>query len=275
MSVSDFGLLFASILLIFVFFHYIYFSNYQAVQSLQTEYNLAIDQAVEAALYDAAESDTQREFYMNEDSIIDSFFQALYVNLGIMEEPMKKELCKFYIPYILFVEEDGIVPYVQVNSKSDEIVSFESGKKILYQFEGDSGDVLQVRLDDFIQYKELNMEYQVEGYYQDVVEKLPDYFRWSYEEFLERKQVRIITLIKECSGKCIVNQNQIAKRFGIDYEFTLPTIEYEEWYRTIKDISMVVLFQGYPFGNGVTGRFNRAAIGGARISKKLGENPAS
>lgn len=270
MSVSDFGLLFASVLLIFVFFHYIYFSNYQAVQSLQTEYNLAADQAVEAALFDVVEYDTQREIFINEDSIMDSFFQALYVNLGIMEEPMKKELCKFYIPYVLFVEADGIVPYVQVNSRSDEIVSFESGKKILYEFEGNHEDILQVRLDDFIQYNNPDMEIHLEGYYRDVVEMLPDYFRWTYEEFQERKQVRIISLIKECSGECIANQNQIAKRFGINYEFSLPTIEYEEWYRTIKDISMIVLFQGYPFGNGVTGRFNRVAIGGARISKKAG-----
>ena len=49
---------------------------------------------------------------------------------------------------------------------------------------------------------------------------------------------------------------------------SLPLIEYEEWYRTIQDISMLVLFQGYPYGNSITGTYNRVAIGGARIAKR-------
>ena len=274
MSVSDFGLVFSIILCICIFFHCIHYNDFQTVQFLQVQYNLAVDQAVEAALYDAVESDTQSTLYMNEGEVIENFFQALFVNLGIEEEPMKKELCKFYVPYILFVEKDGIIPFIQTNSQTNEVVSFQDGKKVLYEWEGAYGDVLQVTLDDYVRYYDEAENERVEGYYKDVTEYLPEWFQWELNEFRERKKTLIIELIEQCTNECIQNQNQIAKRFGIRYQFTLPKIEYEEWYRTIQDVSMIVLFQGYPYGNGVTGRFNRVAIGAARIKKAEPESSA-
>lgn len=267
MSVSDFGLIFSTILFIFIFFHYIHYTNYQAVENLQVEYNLAVDQAVEAALYDSLEYDTQREIYFNEEDVMETFFQALYVNLGIMEQPMKKELCKFYIPYILFVENDGIVPYIQESSKKNDIVSFESGEKLYYEFTNEKEGELRVTLQDYVIFENDLDNVYLEGYYNDIKEQLPECFQWESNDFYLRKKGLIIEEIQECTNLCIENQNQIAQRFGIDYEFQLPVIEYEDWYRTIEDVSMLVLFQGYPFGNGLTGTFNRIAIGGARINK--------
>lgn len=268
MSVSNYGLLFAVCLMVYLFFHTIHISDYEAVQTKQTEYNLAVDEAVEAALFDAVESDSLRTISLNEAEVIHKFFQALYVNLGIMEQPMKKELCKFYVPYILFVENDGIVPYVQKDSGSDGLVSFETGRKYEYRWKGEKEDFLYVTLSDFVVYRNAIEGGHVEGYYQDIVEQLPDYFHWTNDEFKRRKQELIINMIKQCTNECIGHQNQIARKFGIQYEFTLPLIEYEEWYRTIQDISMLVLFQGYPFGNSITGTYNRVAIGGARIAKR-------
>lgn len=268
MSVSNYGLLFTIFLLICLFFHAVHISDYEAVQTKQTEYNLAVDEAVEAALFDSVESDNLRMISINEAEVIHKFFQALYVNLGIMEQPMKKELCKFYVPYILFVENDGIVPYIQNGSGSDGLVSFETERKYKYRWMGEKEDFLCATLSDFVIYENVIDGVRMEGYYQDIVAQLPDYFHWTEEEFEGRKQELIINLIKQCTNECIEHQNQIARKFGIQYEFTLPLIEYEEWYRTIQDISMLVLFQGYPFGNSITGTYNRVAIGGARIAKR-------
>ncbi|MBR3772743.1 MAG: hypothetical protein IKL07_10800, partial [Clostridium sp.] len=141
MNVSDYGGVFLSILMIVLFFHYVHFSNYQEIRNLQEAYNLAVDQAVEAALYDVVEYDGQDSMVINEQEIIHAFLQALYINLGIMEKPMEQELCKFYIPYILLVEEDGIVPFYQGEPRSDEIVSFHNGEKVLYKIVGEEKDV--------------------------------------------------------------------------------------------------------------------------------------
>jgi len=274
MSVSDFGLVFSIMLCTCIFVHSIHYQDFQMMQFLQVQYNLAVDQAVEAAMFDVVESDTQSTLYMNKEEIIDNFLEALFVNLGIEEEPMKKEWCKFYIPYILFVEKDGILPFIQRNSQIEGLVSFQDGEKVFYEWEGECGDVLQVALDDYVKYYDKTRNKRIEGYYKEISASFPNWFRWEVNEFRERKKQLIIELIETCTNECINHQNQIAKQFHIQYQFTLPKIEYEEWYRTIQDISMLVLFQGYPYGNGVTGRFNRVAIGAARIKKAEHESPA-
>lgn len=266
MSVSDYGGIFSGILIIVLFFHYIHFSNYEAVRNLQNTYNLAVDQAVEAALHDTVEYDGQGDLVINEQEVIHTFLTALYANLGIMEKPMEQELCKFYIPYILFVERDGIIPFCHGENSNREVVSFSRKDKKMYEILGEKGDVLYVMLSDMVVY-ESSEEVRVEGEYRDVIQELPVYFQWDYEVFLERKRDCVIELIKNCTKECINHQNEIALRYGIHYEFTLPKISYNDWYRSIEDVSMLVLFQGYPFGNGVTGRFNRFAFGGARIRK--------
>lgn len=268
MSVSNYGLLFAACLMVYMIFHTIHVSDYEVVRTKQTEYNLAVDEAVEAALFDQVESDNLHTVCLNEEEVIHKFFQALYVNLGIMEQPMKKELCRFYVPYILFVENDGIVPYIQNSSGGEELVSFETGRKYEYRWKGEKEDFLYVTLSDFVVYNNASESTHMEGYYQDIAAQLPDCFRWTEYEFKRRKKELIIKMIKQCTNECIEHQNQIARKFGIHYEFTLPFIEYEEWYRTIQDISMLVLFQGYPYGNSITGTYNRVAIGGARIAKR-------
>ena len=133
MSVSDLGLVFSSVFCIVVFFHCVHYSDYQEVQRLQVQYNLAVDQAVEAAFYDVVEYDLGQEVMINHEEAIHNFFQALYVNLGIMEESMKKELCKSYIPYILIVERDGITPFVHSSSRNNELITFQDSQKVYYQ----------------------------------------------------------------------------------------------------------------------------------------------
>jgi hypothetical protein len=86
----------------------------------------------------------------------------------------------------------------------------------------------------------------------------------SFEE--ERRRV-IISLLKERMTYFMNHHNRIAKFYGINYEFTLPQIEKEEWYRSIDDVGMIVFFQGYPYGGSERGYYNRVLIGGARVRK--------
>lgn len=267
MSVSDYGLMFSMLLIVCILFHSIHLSDYMAIQKVQADYNMAVDEAVEFALHDSVRYDNENEITLDEKEVIQRFFHACYMNLGIMENPVKKELCRFYVPYMLFVESDGIVPYIQASSQVKGEVHFINATKIYYEWKGEQNDTLQVTLGGMVRYEnDVTLEHK-EGLYRDVAEQLPKWFRWSEHEFLERKKKLVIGCIKNCTNACINHQNQIAKNFGIHYRFTLPQIKYEEWYRTIEDVSLITLFQGYPYGNGVTGVFNRVAIGGARVVK--------
>ena len=67
-----------------------------------------------------------------------------------------------------------------------------------------------------------------------------------------------------------INQhNKIARQYGISYKFSLPFISEDDWARTINDISLFSVFQGYPYvsTNPKLGFLNIYAIGGARIVK--------
>ncbi len=268
MSASDYGLLFSFVLLVFMVFHGIHLANYEAIQMKQMEYNLAIDEAVEAALFDSVEFDSVYSIGINEEMVLERFFDALSMNLGVMGCPDKKEILRECVPFALFVEQDGIIPYIQKSSRYEKEVLFQSGRKYKYQWTGEHGDVLLVTLSDFVKYDNEKSSIHLEGNYMDLAEQLPEYFHWTKEEFAEKKNLLIVQQIKECSRECVNYQNRIARKNGIVYQFELPVIEYEEWYRTIRDMSMLVVFQDYPFGKGMTGTYNRVAIGGARIAKR-------
>ncbi len=65
----------------------------------------------------------------------------------------------------------------------------------------------------------------------------------------------------------ISKYNNIAYQFGITYQFWLPSIDKADWYRTIDDISIFVIFQNYPYYVGSLDTYNRYSFGGARITK--------
>ena len=68
--------------------------------------------------------------------------------------------------------------------------------------------------------------------------------------------------------KLYINKhNHIASQYGITYTFALPTISDDDWNRTIDDISMMILFQGYQYGTSRTMVYNRYTISGARLRK--------
>jgi hypothetical protein len=63
------------------------------------------------------------------------------------------------------------------------------------------------------------------------------------------------------------HHNHIAKQYGITYNFSLPVIREDEWAPYLDDVSMFVVFQGYPYGDKLGEVYNRIASSGAKISK--------
>ncbi|MFW5669157.1 MAG: hypothetical protein ACOCM4_07935, partial [Acetivibrio ethanolgignens] len=123
-------------------------------------------------------------------------------------------------------------------------------------------------LTDYIRVENMETGDALEGDFHDIgkVYDIPFFQEesWFYEE--QKRLTREVLL--ENLEEIVKEHNVAVKRLGIQYRFFLPVIKDEEWYREIDQISMLVLFQGYPYGNHTIGYYNRMAIGGAEIKKK-------
>lgn len=61
--------------------------------------------------------------------------------------------------------------------------------------------------------------------------------------------------------------NKIAKNYGISYNFSLPESSMDSVSRAIGDISLLAIFQGFPYGQGTSDVYSRFSLSGARLYK--------
>ncbi|SFR77006.1 hypothetical protein [Anaeromicropila populeti] len=270
MKLSNMGIIFVVIILPFFVLDDIRTRDLTAISTKQTEYNLAIDNAIEAALFECIESDDGKNAAFNKREVVERFFSCLYCNFGIMENAAAKRYCNLYVPVICLVEENGCYfRYYKLkqNENGDKVYEAEFSDKILFESTIEHF-IVYFTLTDYLYVKDCTTKEYIEGKYLDLQKEMPTLLKWNQDEFEElRKGVIIQTLVENITF--FINQhNKIAKQFHIHYEFHLPVIEKEDWYRTVNSIGMLVLFQGYPYGAGDIGKYNRMAFGGARLKKE-------
>lgn len=61
--------------------------------------------------------------------------------------------------------------------------------------------------------------------------------------------------------------NKLAKSYGISYNFSLPESSMDSVSRAIEDVSLLAIFQGFPYGKGTDDVYSRFALSGSRIYK--------
>jgi hypothetical protein len=106
-----------------------------------------------------------------------------------------------------------------------------------------------------------------EGEYKDLAAQFPGSIMTNDETYNTIRRNAIIGAIEQSMNYYINLHNRIAYQYGITYQFWLPQIDKTDWYRTIDDISMLVVFQGYSYIPASRDTYNRYALGGARITK--------
>lgn len=222
-------------------------------------YNNCLDSAVEDAIEESVELDEGQEIQLNKEKIVDDFFTALAVNFDGMENPEKRRLLQACVPAAAFIERDKVTFFYGFLEEPKTKEVFFQKKIGNYQ--------VHFTLTDYAVVENLQDGKVLEGDFHDIgkifQEKIFSEEDWFYEE---QKKV-IQQAVTENMEKIIAEHNEAASKLGISYHFQLPVIKEEEWYRGIDGISMLVFFQGYPYGNGMTGYYNRTAIGGAEIKK--------
>ena len=282
MKMSNYILLFLSICFIF----YLPLNHYgrSAVQigKEQLRYNRNLENAVEDALFHLVEKDSSREIVLNKEKAAENFYQSLFSSFGLLTSQLQQEELKQYIPLLLLTDKDGFYMNVSTLEKEKNGNLFIKkcwSKKKMYVF-SDHDFIYEFTLGNEIKLYNKNRELLIEGDYHDFAGKYPDNKILNQPAIFEETRRRcIIGHLKKAMEDGLKKHNEIVKTLGISYQFFFPTIEKEDWYRTIDDISILAIFQGYPriAGNEY---FNRYAIGGARIWKhssyyaSIGENGA-
>lgn len=260
---------------IFVIFEILLFSildirlkGLEAVTEKSNAYNTAIDNAVDDGCYFLVEEDSSRVLHTNKEKAVNQFFTSLFANFGVIGESALEEQLIRYVPIILITDRDGFyINYSEVIEKNGEkILKRRWSEKIPYVYE-DEKVICCFTLDNYIRLIDKQSNTVIEGDYKDIKDSIASPFLKEDELFDETRRNTVINEIMKNMAIYINSYNDIAGQFGITYKFWLPSIDRTDWDRTIDDISLFVIFQGYPYRTGTLDTYNRYAYGGARISK--------
>jgi hypothetical protein len=243
--------------------------NIQVISNKQVMYKQALDNAVDDAVVSLVEVDSARNLELNRDSCLQNFYQSLYAGFGILTDNRLQEELKRYIPVILLTDEDGFyINYHEVFQTEEDFQSIQQWtEKRPYSYEDDKRiySFFLGEKKDYIRVYDKGTKERMEGTIEDVQNFYGETFFDGNLDLIRRNS--IIDSIEMQMIYYINKYNTIARKNGITYHFYLPKIEDDDWNRTIDDISLFVLFQGYPYGTPLLGYFNRYAYGGARIKK--------
>lgn len=245
----------------------------------------SFDRAVDDAVIHLVETDGISGLKLNKERTVTEFFSSLYASLGVMDNPNKRELLKNYVPVITITCEDGYYVYYSDEYKGSDSYTYISkhwSEKKPYYYE-DSDFIYAFTLTDILTIYDKNKlldptgeqtlftvdyhDLQMNARYMNFRTQRKDSFLLHDEDFYLMRKGCIITGIEKSMRYYCNKYNGIAKQYGITYNFSMPVVDNSEWIRSIDNPSMIILFQGYPFGNGAVGTFNRFAIAGARIKK--------
>ncbi|BCN30247.1 hypothetical protein [Anaeromicropila herbilytica] len=243
-------------------------NNLCAQEKMKIEYNRRIDNAIDDGIYELVELDNNRKISLNKENAVNMLMNSLYSNFNVLGQKVLEEKLGLYIPIITVIDRDGFYIYhIDVVEKNGErVLERHWTDKIPYSYEKDNL-IYRFTLDQYVYLYDKTTNVRSKGLYTDLKSQYPNSILSEDTTFEHIRRRTIINQIEDYMREYINQHNHIAQNFGITYEFYLPQIEKNDWYRTIDDISMLVLFQGYPYG--ITGEdfYNRYAFGGARITK--------
>jgi len=269
MKLTDYLIIFVLILIPFSVV-----SNLKTKDLQLIEYKkLTMDRMLETAAEDAASQMVERgedkKVVINKEKAVQFLFNSIYVNMRIMDDEIKQKEITGYIPVIAVMDYTGY--YIM----SNEIYTAADGSKRIdliwhpkkmYSVSKDHY-IISFALDlNFVGIYDTTTKTLTEGAYDNIKAGFPEQYIQDKDIFEQMRRNAIIDTLQADFNECINRQNDIAKHFGIAYNFTLPNIERDDWTRSINDYGVIAFFQGMPIGTGEY--YNNFALGGARIFKK-------
>ena len=232
--------------------------------------NSTLDDAIFHATVGLVEYDTAGEMSINKDRAVDVFYGSLASGLGL-SRPEAEEL-SLYVPVILVVCNDGFyINYGEVvqDSEGDSFLRHWTDK-IPFSATDANGYVYSFFIGeqrDFVCVADMYSSQVLRGHYLDIAGMADAEYLVSEAVFDNARRNAVMECITRQMEYYINQHNIVAERFGVRYSFYLPSDSYNQWIRTIDDVSILLLFQGYPYKSSGVGYYNRVAFAGARLYK--------
>lgn len=254
------------------------------ISDVKQTYTKAMESAVDDAMDGIVESDSGDVISLNKQFLLDQFYHTLFINLGCTADTVKQNAIKAYIPIVLLVDTDGYYIYYSdttTGNDGETIIAKNWTDKLTFSYvEEHGGRVFNFTLGDVVNVYDPNTNHVFNMDYQDMAKlalfNTDDSDNGCYRsallcdgDFDTIRRTTIINALTDSMTYYINQHNRVAKQYGFTYHFSLPYISDDDWARTIDDISMVALFQGYPYisSEPQLGYFNLYSIGGARVVK--------
>lgn len=280
MKITDLALIFIGILLPMIIIVYVNVSFTIKAEEQEMYYNKIIN----AAVQDAA---NQMKEVENQDSLNDygysgiqnskvnispeiaqkTFFNSLYNNFGIRGNEAAEQYLQTFVPALAVIDYDGVYISSMSNSNKHEIrpkryysftYSITSSNEVKEGISGDNIHTVEFTMDDYVTHRGYSGRnvYDVKSFYMDDDENNSDLFggktalKENVINFLheKRKEVIIKTITEELTN-AVNNAGNYAKNLGINYEFSVPTITYDEMENAIKNVGVYAFVQGLNNGN--------------------------
>lgn len=214
----------------------------------------------------------------------DTFFASLYSSLGILSDQNVQAEVELYIPVILLCDSDGYYVYYYDDYKDSHGNTYANRiwtEKIPYSYKDDNF-IYNFTLTDTLEIYDINKillgsenvfdleyhEFQTGDIYQTFRQNHKNSFLLKDEDFELTKKTAIITQLENVLSYYTFRHNSIARQNGITYSFAFPSGQGGEWANYIEDVNMLVVFQGYPYGDSRNYTFNKVASAGANVIKK-------
>ena len=260
-------------------------NNMEPVINNKAQIERNVITAIDDGVGSLVQTDENNKLAIKKDAAVNSFFASLYSSFGVIDD--KNSIIKLnqYVPVITITMEDGYyIFYSEEYRASDGYmnVSKRWTEKLPYFYE-DENFIYSFTLGEVVTLLDktnclgggLNQcVYSMD--FHDVQKKI-EYvtYRNNYpgsillddEKFNLARKGAIIKSIETTMAYYSSHHNRIAQRYGITYNFSLPVMREDEWAPYLDDVSMYVVFQGYPYGDNVGEVYNRIASSSAKISK--------
>lgn len=194
--------------------------------------------------------------------------ETLALNFGIADDPLAMQALMTYIPAVVVVDYDGYYIYAMEELTGTDGHPFAEHRwrpKKPYVYRDLEGKSLSFTLDQRVTVINPRTGESVTGLREEVGSEWSIPLIQDKETFDQVRRSVIVRGIEEDLEDIIHRHNEITRKLGVTYTFTLPVISQEEWNNTVDDVGVLVFLQGIPVGNQY---YNNYALGGGRLVKR-------
>lgn len=265
--------------------------------------NDAIDTAVDAAVNGIVETADGDSVTISQQNCISNFYRSLYASFGIIDSTVQQQLLLNYIPVMAIVDEEGLYVNYSDNSSNSRTnltkvwshcipysesytAALGPGENVNFCVNFTLTDFVTISIDydgtsgissgEYHVYsgdwQDLKAQYGTDNAPAGIKAVFTDSKIFSAEEGVfetVRNNVVTDTIVNRLNY--YVNQhNRIAKLYGEQYTFHLPSTAYSDVNRNLDNISFICFFEGYPIGKGTDNTYSKFSIGAARVIKNIG-----